>query len=70
MNEPQGIIPTAVYDPEQACAVLQIGQSKLKQLMADGLLEALDCTARHRFWGEELIRFCRKSSGMPCEVTP
>lgn len=64
MNEPQGIIPTAVYDPEQACAVLQIGESKLTQLVADELLVALNFTSRRRFWGEELIRFCRVCSGM------
>lgn len=65
MNEPRGIIPTAVYDSGQACAVLQIGQSKLQQLVADGRLRRLTYSNRSRFFGEELTRFCRAASGLP-----
>lgn len=65
MNEPLGIVPTAVYDSEQACAVLRIGESKLQELVSGQLLMTLDFTSRRRFWGEELIRFCRESSALP-----
>jgi len=63
MNEPQGIIPLAVYDSEQVCAVLQIGQDKLKALVAAGELNPLNFTARHRFFGEDLVGLCRLASG-------
>lgn len=63
MSEPQGIIPTAIYDSEQVRAVLQIGEDKLQQLVADGRLVALDFTSRRRFWGEDLLRLCRDASG-------
>ena len=62
MSEPQGIIPLAVYDSEQVCAALQIGQDKLKQIVAAGELNPLTFTARHRFWGEDIVRLCRLAS--------
>jgi len=59
---PVGIIETAVYDSEQTRAALQIGESKLKQLVAAGELNPLTFTSRHRFWGQDLIRLCRLAS--------
>lgn len=65
MNEPNGINPTAVYTSEQVYEALGIGESKLNQLVADDLLVALNFTSRRRFWGEELIRFCRAAAHLP-----
>jgi hypothetical protein len=62
MNEPQGIIPTAVYDAQQVCAVLQIGESKLQDLVTSGSLCTLNFTTRHRFFGQRLIEFCLRES--------
>jgi hypothetical protein len=62
MTEPQAIVPFAVYSSEQVCAVLQIGQDKLKVLVAAGDLSPLSFTARHRFFGEDLVRLCRLAS--------
>ena len=58
MSEPQGIVPTAVYDTEQACVVLQIGEPKLKELVSDGRLQRLAYSYRWRFFGQHLIEFC------------
>ena len=65
MSEPQGIIPLAVYDSEQVCSALQIGQDRLKELVAAGELNPLNFTARHRFWGEDIVRLCRLASEGP-----
>lgn len=63
MNEPQGIIPTAVYDSVQVCAVLQIGVDKLKQLVSEGRLVRLSYYSRSwRFFGQRLIEFCLRES--------
>ena len=57
--QPMPINATAVYDTEQACAVLQIGESKLKALVKAGRVHPLDFTSRWRFWGEDLVDLCR-----------
>lgn len=60
MKAPEGIIPTAVYDSEQVCAVLEIGETKLKQLVRDGRLPRLAYCRSWRFFGEQVIEFCRR----------
>lgn len=62
MSEPRGIVPTAVYDTDQACAVLQIGEPKLKELVSDGSLQRLTYSYRWRFFGQRLIEFCLRDS--------
>ena len=64
MDSPSGIIPTAVYDREQACGVLGIGDTKLRELVQAGRLRKLSYNGRWRFFGEELIRLCREASGL------
>ena len=64
MDSPSGIIPTAVYERSQVCAVLGIGDTKLRELVADGRLKRMTFSGRWRFFGEELIRLCRESSGL------
>lgn len=62
MSEPICIAPTAVYDSEQTCSALQIGESKLRELVKDGRLYPLDFTARWRFFGQRLIELCLRAS--------
>ncbi len=62
MNEPQAILPTAVYDAAQVRVLLQIGESKLKELVASGALVPLAYSRTQLFWGEHLIRFCGRAS--------
>ena len=41
---------------------LQIGESKLKELVASGALVPLAYSRTQLFWGEHLIRFCGRAS--------
>lgn len=63
MTAPTAIQPTAVYDLAQACSALGIGETKLREIVADGRLQPLQYTGRWRFFGEDLIALCRKASG-------
>jgi len=62
MNEPQGIVPTAVYTREQVCCVLGIGDTKLRELVKKNALHPFAFTATWRFFGEDLLRLCRLAS--------
>ena len=70
MDSPSGIIPTAVYERSQVCEVLGIGDTKLRELVADGRLKRMTFSGRWRFFGEELIRLCRESSRLPSMPVP
>lgn len=63
MKEPPTVIPFAIYDNDEAAAVLRIGLDKLDKLVAEGDLVPLRYTPRRRFWGEDLIALCRRSGG-------
>jgi len=62
MTAPSAIQPTAVYDLAQACSVLGIGETKIRELVANRRLHPLEYTNRLRFFGEDLIRLCREAS--------
>jgi len=62
MKEPQAILPTAVYDAAQVRAVLRIGETKLKELVAGGAITPIAYSRTQLFWGEHLIRFCGRAS--------
>lgn len=59
---PVGIVPTAVYNREQVCAALQIGDTKLRELVADGALRPLAFTTHWRFIGQRLVELCLRES--------
>ena len=59
---PVGIVPTAVYTREQVCALLGIGDTKLRELVHGGRLFSLDFTAHWRFLGEQILELCRDAS--------
>lgn len=56
------ISATTVYEPAEVCALLGIGDDKLRDLVRNRHLRRLSYTERWRFWGAELIRFCEEAS--------
>lgn len=60
---PIPIVATAVYDREQVCSILGIGNTKLRELVTDERLHPLDFTSHWRVFGEDLLRLCRDASG-------
>lgn len=48
MTAPSAIQPTAVYDLAQACSVLGIGETKIRELVANRRLHPLEYTNRRR----------------------
>jgi excisionase family DNA binding protein len=56
---PSTVIPFAIYTVDEAAAVLRVGGDRIRDLVASGDLRPLSHTAKYRFWGEDLIAFCR-----------
>ena len=58
---PTVLIPLAIYTVEEAAAVLRVSEARVRSLVAAGQLRPLRHTAKYRFWGEDLITFCRNT---------
>lgn len=66
MSSPsRAISATTVYEPDEVCSLLGIGDDKLREIVSRGGLRRLGYSNRWRFFGEELIRFCRGATGLP-----
>lgn len=56
---PTMLVPLAIYTVEEAAAVLRVSEARVRNLVAAGHLRPLRYTAKYRFWGEDLITYCR-----------